>query len=64
MKHFNYQDCTVEELANHVDVTSPAVISTMLSYYRGKGNVDMVEKIKDARKIVSKRRLKARLEAM
>lgn len=61
---FNYQECSVEELANHVEVTIPAVISTMLKYYANKGNVEMVEKIKEARKIVKKRRLLKQLEGM
>jgi hypothetical protein len=64
MKHFNYQDCTVEELANHVEVTKAPVISAMLAYYRDKGRDDMVQKIKDARAIVTKRKLLKRLEAM
>lgn len=64
MKHFNYQSCTVEELAEHIDVTSPAVISTMRNYYIQKDNVDMVEKIDEARKIVKKKRLQARLSSL
>lgn len=64
MKHFNYQDCTVEELAAHVEVIRPAVISTMRNYYQQKGNAEMVEKIDAARKIVKKKRMQARLEAM
>lgn len=64
MKHFNYQSCTTEELAAHIEVTSPAVISTMRTYYLNKDNVDMVTKIDNARKIVKKKRLQARLEAM
>lgn len=64
MKHFNYQSCTVEELAAHVEVISPAVISTMRTYYLNKGNDGMVEKLDNARKIVKRKRLLARLEAM
>jgi hypothetical protein len=62
--NFNYQECSIDELADHIEVTKAPVISTMLAYYRNKGRGDMVEKIQMARKIVSKRRLKARLEAM
>lgn len=64
MKHFNYQDCSVEELADHVEVTKAPIISTMLCYYRERGRDDMVEKIKDARKIVKKRKLVRQLESM
>lgn len=64
MKHFNYQSCTVEELADHVEITKASIISTMLAYYRESGNIVMVEKIKESRKIVTKRKLHAKLEAM
>jgi hypothetical protein len=63
-KHFDYQSCTLEELAEHVDSTKPSVISTMRAYYTNKNALDMVEKIDEARKIVKRRRLQARLEAM
>ena len=63
-KHFDYQSCTLEELAEHVSATNPSIISTMRAYYLNKDMPEMVRKIDDARKIVKKRRLQVRLEAM
>lgn len=61
---FDYRNCTVEELANHVEVSTAQLISTTLIYYQKKGVVEMVEKIKEARKIVKKRKLLKQLEGM
>lgn len=61
---FNYQDCTIEELADHVESNNAQLISTTLIYYQNKGVVEMVDKIKEARKIVKKRKLLKQLEGM
>lgn len=61
---FDYQACTTEELANHVEVSTAQLISTTLIYYQKKGVDEMVEKIKEARKIVKKRKLLKQLEGM
>lgn len=61
---FDYQNCTVEELADHVEKTIAPVISTMKAYYEKHGRQDMVDKIAEARKIVKKRKLLKQLEAM
>lgn len=60
----NYQNCTVEELADYVEVSPAARITQMMMYYRERGVVEMVDKIAEARKIVKKRRLVRQLEAM
>jgi hypothetical protein len=60
----NYQTCTVEELADFVEVSPAARITQQLIYYRDRGVVEMVEKIKEARRIVKKRKLLRQLEAM
>lgn len=60
---FDYRNCTTEELADHVEANNAQLISTTLIYYQKKGNVAMVEKIKEARKIVKKRKLIRQLEA-
>lgn len=61
---FDYQGCTVEQLADHVEASNAQLISTTLIYYQKKGNDEMVEKIKEARKIVKKRKLLKQLECM
>ncbi len=61
---FDYQNSTLEELAAYIEVATPQVISTMIRYYANKGNTAMESKIREARKIVVKRRAIARLEAM
>ena len=61
---FDYQSCTVEELADHVEASNAQLISTTLIYYQKRDNSEMVEKIKEARKIVKKRKLIKQLEGM
>lgn len=61
---FDYQSCTVEELADHVEANNAQLISTTLIYYQKHDNSEMVEKIKEARKIVKKRKLLKQLEGM
>ena len=61
---FDYKSCTVEELADHVEASNAQLISTTLIYYQKRDNSEMVEKIKEARKIVKKRKLIKQLEGM
>lgn len=61
---FDYRNCTVEQLADHVEVSTAQLISTTLIYYQKRGVEEMVEKIKEARKIVKKRKLLKQLEGM
>lgn len=61
---FDYRNCTVEELADHVEASNAQLISTTLIYYQKRGVEEMVEKIKEARKIVKKRKLIKQLEGM
>lgn len=61
---FDYQSCTLEELADHVEASNAQLISTTLIYYQKRDNSEMVEKIKEARKIVKKRKLLKQLEGM
>jgi len=61
---FDYRNCTVEELADHVEASNAQLISTTLIYYQKRGVEGMVEKIKEARKIVRKRKLLKQLEDM
>jgi hypothetical protein len=61
---FDYQNCSIEELADHVEKSNAQLISTTLIYYQKKGKLEMVEKIKEARKIVKKRKLLKQLEGM
>lgn len=61
---FDYRSCTVEELADHVEASNAQLISTTLIYYQKRDNSEMVEKIKEARKIVKKRKLLKQLEGM
>lgn len=60
----NYQECTVEELADYVEKSSAQRITQQLIYYRKKGDSEMVEKIVAARKIVKKRKLVKQLEQL
>lgn len=61
---YDYVNCTTEELADHVEKSTPQIISTTLIYYQKRGVEMMVEKIKEARKIVKKRKLLKQLEGM
>lgn len=63
-KNFDYQNCTVEQLADYVQSVSPNPITQALMYYQKKGDSVMVEKIKEARKIVRRRKLLKQLEQM
>lgn len=63
-KRFDYIGCTVEELADFVEVSSSQKISLNLIYHRKHGNLKIVEKILDARKIVKKRKLLKQLEGL
>lgn len=53
----DYKLCTVEELADFVEESPCSRITQQLSHYKKSGNVVMVDKILEARKIVKKRRL-------
>lgn len=61
---FDYQNSTLDELADYIETATPQVISTMIRYYANKGNADMENKIRTARKMVVKKRALVRLEAM
>jgi hypothetical protein len=60
----DYKRCSVEDLADYVEISSHQRITQQMMYYRGKGNFEMVEKIKEARKIAKKRKLVKMLEEM
>lgn len=60
----NYKECTVEELAQHVLVSTVAAITQQLSYYRKKQDFEVVEKILLARKLAKKIKLQRLLESM
>lgn len=60
----DYQNCTVEELADYVEQSPASRITQQMIYYRERGIVEMVEKIVEARKIVKKRKLLRKLEEM
>lgn len=62
--NFNYQSCSLEELADYVENNTANRISQQLMYYKKKNVPEMVEKIKEARKIVKKRKLLKQLEGM
>ena len=61
---FDYKNCTVEELADHVEKSTAQLITTTMIYYRNRENTAMVEKIVEARKIVKKRKIIRQLESM
>ena len=60
----DYQNCTLEELADYVEVSPASRITQQLIYYTKAGNKAMVDKIKDARQLVKKRKLIKQLEGM
>lgn len=62
--NFDYRNCTVEELADYVEISSAGRITQQLIYYQKREVVEMVEKIQEARRIVKKRKLIRALEAM
>ena len=60
----DYKLATVEELADYVEVSSVQRITQQLRYHRSKGHDDIVQKIKDARAVVRKRKLVRLLETL
>lgn len=60
----DYQKCTVEELADFVEVSPCSRITQQMIYYRVRGNTNMVDKIVNARKLVKKRKMIKMLETM
>jgi hypothetical protein len=63
-KNFDYQRCTVEELADYVEISSASRITQQLIYYKKRSIDVMIAKIIEARKIVKKRKLLKQLEQM
>ena len=63
-ERFNYINCTVQELAEFIEISTSQKISLSLIYHTKHNNLEIVEKIKDARKIVKKRKLLKQLEGM
>ena len=57
IKRFDYINASVDELANFVEESTSQKISLSLIYHTKHGNVEIVEKIKEARKIVKKRKM-------
>ncbi len=53
----DYVNCTLEELVSCVETTSSARISQALAYHSVRNNESVVAKIKEARKIVRKRKM-------
>ena len=45
----NYQECTIEELANHFLTKTTQAITQQMRYYQSKNNIEIVSKIKKAR---------------
>lgn len=60
----DYKLCTTEELANFVEISPCSRITQQLSHYRKQGNLVMVNKILEARKIVKRRKLTKILEEL
>lgn len=63
-ERFNYINCTVLELADFIEISTSQKISLSLIYHTKHSNLEIVEKIRDARKIVKKRKLLKQLEGM
>jgi hypothetical protein len=59
----NYQTCTLQELADHVEKSPTSRISAQLAYYCDTGNSRMVERIIKARGIVRRRKMLKRMAA-
>jgi hypothetical protein len=60
----NYQDCTIEELVEHVLSSTVAAITQQLSYYRKKEDLEVVEKILRARILAKQKKLQQQLEGL
>jgi hypothetical protein len=60
----DYKLATVEELADYIEISSAQRITQQLIYHRKKGHDDIVQKIKDARAVVRKRKLVRLLETL
>lgn len=54
---FNYQECTFEELVEHVKKSSRGAITQAKKYYIAKGELELVEAIDRARKVASRDKL-------
>lgn len=61
---FDYKNSTLEELADYIEKSPCSRITQQIIYYNKKNDLQMVQKIQDARKIVKKRKLQRQLEAM
>jgi hypothetical protein len=60
----DYQNCTIEELADYVEISTAQRITQQLIYYQKRSNNAMVDKIKEARRVVRKRKLLKKLEEL
>lgn len=60
----DYKIATLSEMVEYVEESSAQRISSMLKYHSQRGNEDIVNKIKEARRIVAKKKLLARAAAL
>lgn len=60
----DYQSCTVGELALHVNNTTSQAITQQLSYYRKRGNTEIVSKIKTARLLAKQVKISEKLRGL
>lgn len=61
---FDYINSSVEDLADFVEASPSQRISLNLAYHIKHGNTVVVDKIREARKVVKKRKLLRALEAL
>lgn len=60
----DYQSCTVEELALHVNSTTSQATTQQLSYYRKRGNTEVVAKIETARLLAKQIKIAEKLKGV
>ena len=61
---FRWNKSTIDELVEHILDVSAQDTSNAIAYYRRKGDVDTVERLKYARRLALQKRLMRRTEAL
>lgn len=61
---FNYQNCTIDELVEHVKCASRGAITQAKKYYLERGMTEVSDKIDKARKISSRDKVVEKAQRM
>lgn len=59
---FDYKEATLDEMIEHIKVSSTSLITRMKRYHRSAGNYDVVKKIDMAREYIKLGKAQQRLK--